>query len=130
MISVNRGIFHTDIFHLQYECYLITKTAQECVLTNSNTKWILQSSALFILTSWIQKCLWIWKIAAGGWSHLPYLYSLWLHFLSYKWLPLYLELQCQTFLTGINYCYLSLSLSLFFFFSIYILYCMTNWNTE
>lgn len=88
MISINRDIFHTDSFCLQCEFYLIKETAWECVLTNSNTEWILQSSALLPLISWIHKCLWIWKTAAGRWSHLPSLHSLWLYFFSCKWLPI------------------------------------------
>lgn len=88
MIPINRDIFHTDSFCLQCEFYLIRETAWECVLTNSNTEWILQSSALLPLISWIHKCLWIWKTAAGRWSHLPSLHSLWLYFFSCKWLPI------------------------------------------
>lgn len=40
-------------------------------------KWILQSSVLVILTSWIQKCLWIWRIVLGGMISSPsFTYSL------------------------------------------------------
>lgn len=59
-----------------------------CVNKFKHYKWILQSSAQLILSSWIQKCLWIWKIAVGRWSHLLYLHRLWLHFLPCKWFPI------------------------------------------
>lgn len=40
-------------------------------------KWILQPSVLVILTSWIQKCLWIWRIVFGGMISSPsFTYSL------------------------------------------------------
>lgn len=59
-----------------------------CVNKFKHYRWILQSSARLILSSWIQKCLWIWKTAVGRWSHLLYLHRLWLHFFPCKWFPI------------------------------------------
>ena len=88
LVPINGDIFYTDFFSLRSWALSHNRDSlRMCANKVKHWKWISQSSALLILTSWIHKCLWIWRIAAGGWSHLPHFHSLWLRFFFCKWLP-------------------------------------------